>query len=263
MPRFAANLTLLFNELDMLERFAAAAAAGFEAVEILFPYDWPVAQLAKRLEESGLRLVLINTPPGDWQAGERGLAAVPGREAAFRDSMARALDTARALGVPQVHCMAGIPPADEDRARAEACFLANLAWAAERAAARGLRLLIEPLNSRDVPGYFLTTAAQARPIIAAVGADNLFLQFDVYHGQIMHGDLSHTIRAQLDIIGHIQISGLPDRHEPDARQEINYPFLFGLLDELGYDGWIGCEYHPRAGTLEGLAWARTYGLGGT
>ncbi len=262
MPRLAANLSLLFTELDLLDRFDAAAGAGFRAVEMQFPYGRPAGEIAGALRAAGLEVVLINLPPGDWEAGERGLAALPGRQAAFRAALDQALDTAAALGCGQLHCMAGLAPPGAALEDCEAVFVENLRWATERAGKQGPRLLIEPINDRDLPGYLLTRPAQARRVIEAVGAPNLFLQFDVYHTQIMGGDLTATLSEHWDLIRHVQISGLPGRHEPDERQEINYPYILGLLDELGYGGWVGCEYRPRAGTLEGLAWARPYGIGG-
>ena len=244
MPRFAANVSLLFTDAPLLERFALARQAGFEAVELQFPYAHPAAEIAERL--AGLPLVLHNLPPGDWAAGERGLAALPGREGEFQDSVGRALDYAQQLGVRQLHCLAGV---GGDRAT----YVANLRFAAAALKARGLRLLIEPLNHVDVPGYFLTGSAQALAIIDDVGADNLFLQYDVYHMQRMEGELAATLRAQLHRIGHIQVADNPGRHEPGTG-EINYAYLFALLDTLGYAGWVGCEYIPQGDTVAGLAW---------
>lgn len=260
MPRLAANLSLMFQELPFLDRFEAAAAAGFEAVEFLFPYAERMEDLAARLEAARLTQALFNLPPGDWEAGERGLAALPGREIEFRAGLMTALDYAKALGCRRLHAMAGIPPAGADAAVCEAVYIENLRYAADVAAEAGVALLIEPINGRDMPGYFVNRTAQARRIIDAVGSDNLFLQYDVYHAQISEGFLGETFGANRDIIRHVQVAGVPGRHEPDDRQEINYPFLFGLFDALGYDGWIGCEYSPRAGTLDGLRWAEPYGV---
>jgi hydroxypyruvate isomerase len=262
MPSFAANLSLMFPELAFLDRFGAAARAGFKAVEYLFPYAYPPDLLASRLSEAGLTQALFNLPPGDWDAGERGTAALPGREAEFRAGLDSALAYAKALRCRRLHAMAGIVPEGADPAECEAVYVRNLRFAATAAAAAGVAILIEPINTRDMPGYFLTRTAQARRVIEAVGADNLFLQYDLYHAQISEGFLSETLRANRDIIRHVQIAGVPGRHEPDDRQEINYPFLFALLDSLGYDGWVGCEYRPRGDTLDGLRWAVPYGVGG-
>ena len=260
MPNFAANLSMMFQELPFLDRFEAAAKAGFKAVEFLFPYDHPAADIRQRLDRFGLRQVLFNLPPGDWAKGERGLAALPGREAEFGAAVDRAIEYATALGCPQVHVMAGVP-LDVPLEQAAATYRANLRAAADRLQAHGIRTLIEPLNSRDMPGYFLMTAEQARQIIEAVGHPNLFLQMDLYHAQIMGGDLAERTRSHWPLIRHFQIAGVPGRHEPDVG-EINYPYLFDLIDSLGYDGWIGCEYRPRAKTLDGLGWAKRYGIGG-
>lgn len=257
MPRFAANLSMLFNEVAFLDRFSQAAGAGFRGVEFLFPYDYPAAAIRARLDGHGLVQALFNAPPGDWAKGERGIAINPDRRAEFRATMASALDYARALGCPRVHVMAGLMTGALDRGAAEDTYVDNLRDAADMAAAVGVICLIEPLNDRDVPGYFLTDSGAARRIIERVGRDNLRLQLDLYHRQIMRGDLAEAIRSFLPITGHIQIAGVPGRHEPDFG-EINYPFLFDLLDELGYDGWVGCEYRPRGATTDGLAWARRW-----
>jgi hydroxypyruvate isomerase len=253
MPRFAANLSLLFGHLDLLDRFAAAAAARFEAVELQFPYAWPAARIGAELARHRLTLVLFNLPAGDWDAGERGIACDPARVGEFRDGVERALEYADALGVRQLHCLAGCVPRGLSRRRAHATYVANLRFAAERLATRGLRLLIEPINTYDVPGYFLHGSAQARAIIAECGVDNLFLQYDIYHMQRMEGELANTIRAHLPVIAHLQLADNPGRHEPGTG-EINFPYLFTLLDELGYGGWIGCEYIPRGDTAAGLGW---------
>lgn len=259
MPKFAANLSFLFQDLDFLDRFEAAKQAGFQAVEYLFPYDYPASDIAERLETLGLTQALFNLSPGDWDAGERGLAALPGRESEFRESVELAAQYAEALGCAQVHVMAGIVPDGAERERYEACYVENLNHAAEMLGASGIRALIEPLNTTDMPGYLLTGSEQARRIIQAVGSPNLFLQYDIYHMQIMEGHLAESIARDQDIIRHIQIAGVPGRHEPDVG-EINYPFIFNYLDEIGYDGWVGCEYRPQASTLEGLAWAAPYGI---
>lgn len=260
MPRFAANLSMMFGEVPFLERFAAAAAAGFGGVEYLFPYDHPVEVLAERLAATGLRQILFNMPPGDWAAGERGLACLPGRQADFEAGIERALIYAEALDCRLLHAMAGIPPAGADMAACQAVYVRNLRAAAAEAARHGVTVLVEPINRRDMPGYFLSSQDHARETLAAVAADNLAIQLDLYHCQITGGDLATTIRSQLPLTRHVQIAGVPDRHEPD-QGEVNYPYLFDLLDTLGYAGWIGCEYRPRAGTRDGLGWARAYGIG--
>jgi hydroxypyruvate isomerase len=259
MPRFAANLGFLFQEVGFLDRFEAAAGVGFRGVEHGFPYEAPPESIAARLQACGLEQVLCNLPPGDRARGERGVDALPGREEAFAECVERGLTYARALSCPCLHAMAGIPPAGMARQDCEAVYVRNLRWAAETLKPHGIRLLIEPLNTRDNPGYFLNTTAQARQIIERVGSDNLFLQMDLYHCQVMRGDLAEEIKSHLALIGHFQIAGNPGRHEPDVG-EINYPFLFNLIDELGYTGWVGCEYHPCSDTAAGLGWAGCYGL---
>jgi hydroxypyruvate isomerase len=253
MPKFAANLSLLFNELSFLDRFAAARAGGFDAVEFLFPYAFDSEQIAQRLARYKLQLVLHNLPAGDWAAGERGIACDPRRIGEFQDSVELAIEYAVELGVKQLHCLAGKTPPVVPRERVHATYVANLQFAARAFSEHGLDLLIEPINDRDMPGYFLTGTRQAAAIIAECGVDNLFLQYDIYHMQRMEGDLAETIRAHLPLIRHVQLADVPGRHEPGTG-EINFPFLFRLLDELGYEGWIGCEYIPRADTAQGLAW---------
>lgn len=255
MPKFAANLTMMFNELPFIDRFAAAAKAGFKAVEFLFPYEHPPEEVAAKLKANGLQNVLFNMPPGDWSAGERGLAALPGREAEFRAGVAKALSYAKALGTPRVHAMAGLLPDVAERARYRTTYIENLKYAAAETAKYGITLLIEPINSRDIPGYFLNTQADGHAIREEVGAANLKVQMDFYHVQIMEGDIAMKVRRYLPHIGHIQIAGVPERNEPDTG-EINHPYLFRLLDELGYDGWLGCEYRPAKGTVEGLGWMK-------
>lgn len=257
MPRFAANLTMLFTELPFLERFAAAADAGFEAVEFQFPYAFGRRQLGERLRRAGLEQVLFNLPPGDWEAGERGLAALSGREAEFRESVERALPYALELSCPTVHVMAGIVAEGMRNARVVDTYVTNLRYAAERFAEHGITVVVEPLNARDVPGYLLSRQGDARAVIERVGRDNVGLQLDLYHCQIMEGDLATHVREFADITHHMQIAGVPGRHEPDVG-EINYEFLFRLIDDLGYRGWIGCEYVPAGGTHEGLGWMRPY-----
>jgi hydroxypyruvate isomerase len=253
MPKFAANLSMLFTELPFLDRFEAAAAAGFEGVEYLFPYEFEVDALASRLRRFGLEQVLHNLPAGDWANGERGIACLPGREEEFRDGIDRAVRYATALGCRQVNCLAGIAPEGTDRRLLQATLADNLRYAGARLGEAGIRLLIEPINTRDIPRFFLRTTRQARVLIEDGPIDNLQIQYDVYHMQIMEGDLARTIAANLDLIGHIQIADNPGRHEPGTG-EINYPFLFGHLDAIGYRGWVGCEYKPKAATLDGLGW---------
>jgi hydroxypyruvate isomerase len=256
MPKFAANLTMMFNEVPFPQRFAAAAAAGFTAVEFLFPYDYAPQEVAQWLNENGLKNVLFNMPPGDWAAGERGLASLPGREEAFRAGVARAIEYAHALGAPRLHAMAGLLPAGADRSRHRAVYVENLRYAAQALSEHGLELLIEPINTRDIPGYFLNTQAEAHAVREEVGAANLKVQMDFYHVQIVEGDIAMKFRKYFEHIGHIQVASVPERNEPDDG-EVNYRYLFQLIDELGYDGWIGCEYRPRAGTTQGLGWLNT------
>jgi hydroxypyruvate isomerase len=261
MPKFAANLSFIFQEVDFLDRFAAAAQCGFKAVEYLGAYDQRPETVAGLLDRHGLTQALFNMPPGDWAKGERGLAALPGREAEFRAGVDTALTYAKATRCRLVHAMAGLVPAGQDRAAAERCYVENLRYAAERLAPEGVTAIIEPINTRDIPGYFLNTTAQAMAIIERVGHPNLQLQLDLYHVQIMEGDLAHKIRDLAGRYPHIQIAGNPGRHEPDIG-EINYPYLFDLLDQIGYAGWIGCEYRPRGETRAGLGWAARYGIHG-
>ena len=260
MPKFAANLSMMYTEHEFLDRFGAAANDGFKAVEYLFPYAYDKAELARRLAAHGLAQVLFNAPPGDWERGERGLACLPGREDEFRRSFAeQALPYAHALGCPRVHAMAGLVPPGADRAALRATYVANLAWAAAQAASAGVQVLIEPINTRDIPGFFLNRQDEAHAIVVEVGAPNLKVQMDLYHCQIVEGDLAMKIRQYLPTgrVGHLQIAGVPERHEPDLG-EINHPYLFALLDELGYDGHIGCEYRPRKGSSAGLGWFAPY-----
>lgn len=255
MPKFAANLTMMFNEVPFPERFAAASKAGFKAVEFLFPYDYPPQEVARWLKEGGLESVLINLPPGNWAAGERGMAALPGREEEFRAGVRTGLEYARALGTPSLHAMAGLIPAGADRERHRAVYIENLRFAAKELAGESRTLLIEPINTRDMPGYFLNTQGEAHAISEEVGESNLKVQMDFYHVQIGEGDLAVKLRRYLPGVGHLQIASVPERNEPDDG-EVNYPYLFRLLDELGYQGWVGCEYRPRAGTENGLGWFR-------
>jgi 2-dehydrotetronate isomerase len=260
MPRFAANLTLMYNEHDFLDRFSAAAKDGFTAVEFLFPYEHPAQAIAERLKQHGLQQALFNAPPGNWRAGERGNAALPGREADFRTGFERALEYARALGCPRIHCMAGLTPDGADRSRMRAVYLANLAWAAELARPAGVEVLIEPIAPRNIPGYFLNYQEEAHAIAAEIGAPNLKILMDLFHCQVAEGDLAMKVRKYLadpsqTRVGHFQVAGVPERHEPDTG-EVNYEYVFGVMDELGYEGWVGCEYVPSGKTSEGLGWFR-------
>ena len=257
MPRFAANLSMLYPQHDFLDRFAAAAADGFGAVEYLFPYAYSSQELKQRLDDNGLVQALFNAPPGDWDAAERGIASLPGREAEFRSGVERALEYAQVLGNDKVHVMAGLLPSEDLRQRHQAVYMENLAFAAKQAKAAGVTILIEPINTRDMPGFFLNRQDQAQDICKQVGADNLKVQFDCYHCQIVEGDLTAKLRRDFAGIGHIQIAGVPDRHEPDLG-ELNYAWLFEEIDRLGYTGWIGCEYRPKADTSQGLAWLRQW-----
>jgi hydroxypyruvate isomerase len=256
MPRFAANLAYLFAEHPLIQRFGAAAAAGFNAIELLFPYDVAPSAVKAELARHNLTQLGVNTPFG--REGEAGLAALPGREREWEAAFVRALDYAVAIGGCTVHCMAGcVPP--EQRPAAETVFIRNLAQAAKEAARAGITLLIEPLNPRDRPGYFLNRVEQAADIINKVGSANLRIQFDFYHAQLFGGDLIRRFEAHLPLIGHVQIAGVPARREPDEG-EVNYPEIFAALDSLGYAGFVGCEYRPRSRTEDGLGWARPYGV---
>ena len=254
MPRFAANLGYLFTERPLIERFGAAATAGFKAVELQFPYDVAPSAVKAELERHGLTQLGVNTPLGP----ESGLAAVPGRERDFDAAFARALDYVTAIGGSAIHCMAGVVPV-EQRPAAETVFVKNLARAAEAAAQKNITLLIEPLNPRDRANYFLSRVEHAADIVKKVGAPNVRIQFDFYHVQIVGGDLIRRLEAHFPLVGHVQIAAVPSRREPDEG-EVNYPEIFAALDRLGYSGWIGCEYRPRTRTEEGLGWAKAYGL---
>jgi hydroxypyruvate isomerase len=256
MPKFAANLTMLFNEVPFLDRFEAAAQAGFAGVEFLFPYEHPAQEIAARLKAHKLQNVLFNMPPGDWAAGERGIASIPGRENEFRAGVEQALAYAQALGTPRLHAMAGLLADGAERVRHRATYIENLRYACTAAARHGIAVLMEPINTRDIPGYFLNTQAEAHAIREEIGAPNLKVQMDFYHVQIMEGDIAMKVRHWLPHIGHIQIAGVPERNEPDTG-ELDYGYLFRLLDTLGYDGWLGCEYRPARTTAEGLGWMKT------
>lgn len=257
MPQFAANLSMMYNEHAFLDRFAAAAKDGFKGVEFLFPYAFPAAEIRGRLDTHGLTQALFNMPPGNWDAGERGLASLPGREDEFKRSLETALSYARVLGNDRLHAMAGLIRPDQDRARHRETYLNNLALAAREAAGLGITIVIEPINTRDIPGFFLNRQDEAHAICAEVRAANLKVQMDFYHCQIVEGDLAMKLRQYIAGVGHIQVAGVPERHEPDTG-EINYPYLFALMDQLGYAGWVGCEYRPKAGTSDGLGWFAPY-----
>ncbi len=260
MPKFAANLSLLFTEVDFLDRFKAAVDVGFKAVECTFPYTHSAAEVKQRLVDHELKLVKFNLPPGDMDAGDFGFTALPGRESEFRDSVGKAIEYARLLACPLLHTLAGVAPEGRNPAKCMDTYVENLSFAAAALDEYGIGLVIEAVNTRDFPGYFLSRTARALEVLEMVASENLSLLYDVYHAQIMEGDHAETIRANIDVIRHFQVAGVPGRHEPDVG-EINYRFLFDLIDTLGYDGWIGCEYHPRAGTVEGLGWAKAYGIG--
>ncbi len=257
MPRLAANLTMMYNEHPFLDRFQAAASDGFRGVEFLFPYDFAAADIRARLQDNGLTQALFNAPPGDWAAGERGIASLPGREDEFQRGLDQALGYAAQLGNRSLHVMAGLIRPDQDRAAHRAVYVRNLARAASAAASAGITVVIEPINTRDIPGFFLNRQDEAQAICAEVGAANLKVQFDCYHCQIVEGDIAVKLERDMAGIGHIQIAGVPDRHEPNLG-ELNYPYLFDRIDALGYAGWVGCEYRPKAGTRAGLGWAQAY-----
>ena len=257
MPKFAANLTMLFNEHPFLDRFERAAASGFDAVEFLFPYAFKAEDIKQRLDAHKLKLVLHNLPAGDWDAGERGIACHPDRVAEFRDGVGKAITYAKALGVGQLNCLAGKVPAGVADDKLRKTFVENLRHAAAELKKAGLRLLIEPINTYDIPGFYLNRTAQALAILDEVGADNAFVQYDIYHAQRMEGELAATMQKHLARIGHIQLADNPGRNEPGTG-EINYDFLFAHLDRIGYAGWVGCEYKPKGETAAGLGWIKPY-----
>lgn len=259
MPKLAANLTMLFNEVGFLERFDEAGKAGFKGVEFLFPYDFTVEQIKEKLTANKLELVLHNLPAGNWGGGERGIACHPDRVSEFKEGVDKAITYAKALGVKQVNCLAGIQPKGVSDADVRATLVSNLKFAADKLKAENIRLLIEPINTFDIPGFFLSGTQQGVDIIKETGSDNIFVQYDIYHMQRMEGELANTIKANLSSIKHVQLADNPGRFEPGTG-EINYRFLFSFLDEIGYDGWIGCEYKPKAGTVEGLGWRAAHGL---
>ncbi len=253
MPKFAANLTMMFTEVPFLDRFAAAADAGFEGVEFLFPYEHPAEAVASQLQRSGLENVMFNMPPGDWAAGDRGIACIPGREAEFRAGVDKALLYATQMGTTRLHAMAGIAPAGVDRDVCRETLIANLKYAAAKLSAGNITLLLEAINNRDMPGFFVSTQAESFAVCSAVGAPNIAMQMDCYHIQVAEGDISTKLRRYAPHCGHIQIAGVPERHEPSTG-EIRYEYLFQLLDEIGYTGWVGCEYRPSGRTVDGLNW---------
>ncbi|SCK46328.1 hydroxypyruvate isomerase [Variovorax sp. HW608] len=253
MPKFAANLTMLFNELPFMQRFEAAAQAGFKAVEYLFPYAYEKKELAAALKDNGLVQVLHNLPAGDWDGGERGIGCHPDRVGEFREGVGRAIEYATALGCPKVNCLLGKLPAGVTAADARKVAVDNLRFAAKELQAAGIRLLIEPINTFDIPGFYLNRTDQALSILDEVGSANLLVQYDIYHAQRMEGELGNTLSKHITRIGHIQLADNPGRGEPGTG-EINYPWLFRHIDSIGYDGWIGCEYKPRGSTVEGLGW---------
>lgn len=259
MTKLAANLTMLFTELPFLERFRAAAQANFKAVEFLFPYAFEPAQIAEQLRKNELELVLHNLPAGNWEAGERGIACHPDRVSEFRQGVDEAIRYAKILGVKQLNCLVGIQQQGVSVAAARETLVANLKFAADKLQAEGIALLIEPINYFDIPSFFLNTTKQAVELIMASGSNNLFVQYDIYHMQRMEGELANTIKANLSLIRHVQLADNPGRFEPGTG-EINYRFLFKYLDEIGYQGWIGCEYKPKAGTTDGLGWRAAHGL---
>jgi hydroxypyruvate isomerase len=257
MPTFAANLSMMFTEHPFLDRFGAAAAAGFTAVEFLFPYAFPAEDIRARLEAHQLTQALFNLPPGNFDAGERGVACLAERADEFREGVSKALAYSDALGCRTLHCMAGLKPQGRPEAELLEVYRRNLEWAAAECRSAGRTLLLEPINGRDMPGYLMNSTVLARKVIEDVGADNLKLQLDLYHCQISEGDLAVRIRANADFTAHVQIAGVPDRHEPDTG-EVNYPYLFEVLDATGYSGFVGCEYRPKGRTEDGLGWFAPY-----
>ena len=257
MPKFSANLSLLFGDAEFLDRFDRAASAGFRAVEFHFPYAYDKNELAERGGRAGVEVVLFNLTSGDWGKGERGIACIPARVSEFRDGVGRTIEYAKALGCTRVNCLSGIAPARLASEALRGTFVSNLRYAAGELEREGITLLIEPVNTRSVPGSYLRNSAQALAIMDEVRSPNLKLQYDVFHMQIMEGDLARTIETHLARIGHLQIADVPDRHEPGTG-EINYPFLFDWIDRIGFQGWIGCEYVPAARTEDGLGWLKPY-----
>ena len=257
MTQLAANLTMLYNEVDFLDRFAAAAKAGFKGVEFLFPYAYDKKQLADLTKKHGLEVVLFNMPPGDWNAGDRGLACDPAKVSQFQEGVGTAIDYALVLGCKQIHCMAGLKPRGVNEEKMRDAYIASLQFAGKEMAKHGIKLLIEAINTRDIPGFYLNYSRQAFDIMHYANVPNVFFQYDIYHMQIMEGDLAPTIEKNLAKISHMQLADTPGRHEPGTG-EINYPFLFQHIDKIGYQGWIGCEYRPATTTEAGLGWVRSY-----
>lgn len=261
MLRFAANLSMMYNEHAFLDRFSAAAKDGFAGVEFLFPYDFPAKDIKAQLDANGLTQALFNAPPGDWAAGERGIASLPGRQEEFKRSIDTALQYAAVLGNQTLHVMAGLIAPKQDRAEHRAVYMDNLSYAAHQAESAGITVVIEPINTRNIPGFFLNRQDEAQAICAEIGAENLKVQFDCYHCQIVEGDVAVKLKRDMAGIGHIQIAGVPERNEPDIG-ELNYPYLLKLIDQLGYRGWIGCEYMPAAATSDGLGWLKALAADG-
>ena len=259
MTKLAANLTMLYNEVDFLDRFEAASRSGFRGVEYLFPYAYPKEQLAEQLARHQLVQVLHNLPAGDWAGGERGIACHPDRVGEFQEGVGKAIDYAQALNCKQVNCLSGIAPKGADPQKVHATLVANLRFAADKLAAAGIKLLIEPINTFDIPGFHLFRTRQALDVIRDTGSPNLYVQYDIYHMQRMEGELANTVKAHLPQIAHVQLADNPGRSEPGTG-EINYRFLFGFLDAIGYDGWIGCEYKPKGNTVDGLGWRAAHGV---
>ena len=257
MPKFAANLTMLYNEVDFLERFKAASEAGFKGVEFLFPYAYPKEQLREQLDQHGLSQILHNLPAGDWAKGERGIAIFPERIGEFQDGVGQAIEYAKALGCKQLNCLAGIAPAGSDPDILRETFVANLRFASQQLEAQGIKLLVEAINTFDIPGFYLSRTQQTLDLIETCGCDNIYYQYDIYHMQRMEGELAATIKKNLPRIAHMQLADNPGRNEPGSG-EINYPYLFDFIDALGYEGWIGCEYKPAATTSAGLSWLKSY-----
>jgi 2-dehydrotetronate isomerase len=253
VPKFAANLSMMFNEVPFLDRFHAASAAGFKAVEFLFPYEFSPEEVESKAKAAGTEIVLFNMPAGNWSAGERGITGLPGREDEFRAGVRKALLYAERLGTTRLHAMAGIAPAGTDIAACRATLIANLKYAAQQLAAKNITLLLEAINTRDMPGFIVSTQEESHAICDAVGASNLKMQMDLYHMQVMEGDLATSLKRYATVCGHIQIAGCPERNEPDTG-EIRYEYLYRLLDQMGYAGWIGCEYRPAGKTIDGLGW---------
>jgi len=257
MPKFNANLSMMFNEVPFLERFGAAAKAGFRGVEFLFPYDFQAAQIREQLDRHKLEMVLFNMPPGDFAAGDRGMACHPAKTAQFQENVGKTLEYAKALGANQIHCMAGLKPVGVAEEKMRETYIANLQFAGRELAKHDIKLLIEAINTRDIPGFYLNYSRQAFDIMHYAGVPNLYFQYDIYHMQIMEGDLAPTVEKNLAKIAHMQLADTPGRHEPGTG-EINYPFLFQFFDRVGYKGWIGCEYRPAGKTEDGLGWLKPY-----